>query len=220
MRGVIWYQGENEAMYFQGISHCKTYKTFFPIMIAEWRALWGYDFPFLFVQLAPGGGQQKIPVDSSWAEVRDAQRQTLIVKNTAMVMTTDICEASLHPKNKVEVGKRLALAAQALAYGEKLEYSGPIFAQAAFNNGKVVLSFTHVGSGLVAKDGPLTGFALAGADRKFIWADAVIVGNTVVVSSAQVAAPKAVRYAWAENPLGNLYNQEGFPASCFRTDDW
>ena len=220
MRGVIWYQGENEAMYFQGVTHARTYKDFFPIMIAEWRSLWGRDFPFLYVQLAPGGGQQKDPVESSWADVRDAQRQTLKLKNTAMVVTTDICDADLHPRKKVDVGKRLALAARAVAYGEPLVYSGPVFDQAEFRDGKATISFTHQGGGLVTKEGPLKGFAVAGSDRKFVWADAEIQGNTVVVSSTQVAAPKSVRFAWAENPIGNLFNKEGFPASCFRTDDW
>ena len=226
MRGVIWYQGENEAITFANTprpecpNNALTYKHFFPVLIAEWRALWGSDFPFLFVQLAPIGGQPKTPGESPWAEVRDGQRQTLKVKNTAMVVTTDICESELHPRKKVDVGKRLALAARALAYGEKLIYSGPIYDQAEFKDGKVTIAFTDTGSGLVAKDGPLKGFAIAGADRKFVWADAEIKGNTVVVSSPQVTEPKAVRYAWAENPIGNLFNQEGFPASCFRTDDW
>ena len=228
MRGVIWYQGENEAIDFANTARApngfsnnsRTYRHFFPVMIEEWRSLWGHDFPFLFVQLARIGGRRKTPGESAWAEVRDAQRQTLGVKNTAMVVTTDICEAALHPRNKVDVGKRLALAARAIAYGESLVYSGPIFDRAAFRDGKVSLSFTHVGRGLVAKDGPLQGFAVAGADRKFVWADAEIKMNTVVVSSGQVAEPKAVRYAWDANPVGNLFNREGFPASCFRTDNW
>ena len=137
-----------------------------------------------------------------------------------MVVTTDICEPELHPRKKVDVGKRLALAARAIAYGESLVHSGPILQQAEFRDGKVTISFTHVGRGLVAKDGPLEGFVVAGADRKFVWAEARIEGNTVVVSSDQVDDPKAVRYAWANNPIGNLFNREGFPASCFRTDDW
>jgi sialate O-acetylesterase len=220
LRGVIWYQGENEAMDFQGVNHSKTYKDFFPVMIAEWRSLWGWDFPFLYVQLAPIGGRQTAPGESPWAEVREGQRRTLSVPNTAMVVTTDICEPELHPRKKVDLGRRLAWAARALAYGEHLLYSGPLFDRAEFKDGRAILSFTQVGSGLVAKDGPLTGFALAGADHKFVWGEAQIVDNTVVVSSAQVAQPQAVRYAWAENPLGNLFNQEGFPASCFRTDDW
>ncbi len=220
MRGVIWYQGENEAMDFQGITHAETYKDFFPVMIGEWRSLWGCDFPFLYVQLAPGGGQQKDPVESSWAEVRDAQRRTLNVKNTAMVVTTDICEADLHPRKKADVGKRLALAARAIAYGESLVYSGPIFSRAEFEGGKATTYFTNVGSGLSAGDGQLKGFSIAGSDRKFVWADAQIKGDSVVVSSAQVTDPKAVRYGWAENPIGNLFNKEEFPASCFRTDDW
>ena len=226
MRGVIWYQGENEAINFANTprperpNNALTYKQFFPVMIGEWRSLWGRDFPFLYVQLAPIGGQPQTPGESSWAEVRDGQRQTLKVKNTAMVVTTDICDSELHPRKKVDVGKRLALAARALAYGETLAYSGPNFDRAEFKDGNAVLSFIDTGSGPVAKDGPLKGFAVAGADRKFVWADAEIKGNTVVVSSPQVPEPQAVRYAWAENPIGNLFNKEGFPASCFRTDEW
>jgi sialate O-acetylesterase len=226
MRGVIWYQGENEAINFANTprperpNNALTYKLFFPVLIAEWRTLWGRDFPFLYVQLAPIGGKPAAPGESSWAEVRDGQRQALKVKNTAMVVTTDICDSDLHPKKKVDVGKRLALCARALAYGEKLLYSGPNFEKVEFKDGQAIPSFTDVGGGLVAKDGPLKGFAIAGADRKFVWGDAEIKGNTVVVSSPQVPKPEAVRYAWAENPVGNLFNQEGFPASCFRTDDW
>ena len=229
MRGVLWYQGEADASNFANTprsgpagltNHSLTYKDFFPVMISEWRSLWGYDFPFLYVQLAPGGGLQKDPVESSWAEVRDAQRQTLKVKNTAMVVTTDICDADLHPRKKVDVGKRLALSARAIAYGETLIYSGPIFDKAEFQDGKVTISFTHTAGGLMARDGQLKGFSVAGTDRKFVWADAEIRGDTVVVSSAQAPDPKAVRYAWAENPIGNLFNKEGFPASCFRTDHW
>ena len=241
MRGVIWYQGENDANNFENTSRAGlvglannslTYKDFFPVMIEDWRSLWNRDFPFLYVQLHPDGGPQKDPVQdtesvsrfastpSSWAEVRDAQRRTLKLKNTAMVVTTDICEADLHPKKKVEVGKRLALAARAIAYGESLVYSGPIFDKAEFKDGKVIISFTHNGGGLMVRDGKLKGFSVAGTDRKFVWADAEIKGDTVVVSSGQVPDPKAVRYAWAGNPIGNLYNKEGFPASCFRTDEW
>jgi len=227
MRGVIWYQGENDAMQFfidteHGYAnHARRYKDAFPIMIAEWRSLWGTDFPFLYVQLAPANTPSKNPVmESGWAEVRDAQQKTLKVKNTAMVVTADICESDLHPKKKVEVGKRLALAARALAYGETHEYSGPIFEKAEFGDGKAIISFTHVGSGLMTKGEKLTGFAIAGADKQFYWAAAEIKDGTVVLRAKEVSKPVAVRYAYADFPSGTLFNKEGLPASCFRTDDW
>jgi len=217
IRGVIWYQGENDAMF----KHARTYKDFFPAMINEWRSLWGYDFPFLYVQLAPLSKEPKNPVESSWAEVCDAQRQTMKMPGTAMIVTSDICEVSLHPKNKTDVGKRLAIAAEALAYGKKnIVYSGPIFDKVRFADEKARISFTHIAGGLVLKGDKLKCFTIAGADRKFFNADAKIEGNTVIVHSDKVKNPKAVRYAWSQNLTGNLFNKEGFPASCFRTDDW
>ncbi|OPZ28377.1 MAG: hypothetical protein BWZ02_01333 [Lentisphaerae bacterium ADurb.BinA184] len=227
MRGVIWYQGENETMSFlfparpERRNNSRTYKEFFPVMIQEWRSLWGRDFPFLYVQLAPANVPPKAPVmESGWAEVRDGQRRTLSVRNTAMVVTADICEPDLHPRNKVDVGRRLALAARALAYEEDLVYSGPILERVEFRGREAVLAFAHVGGGLVVKGERLEGFAVAGADRVFHWADAEIRGDTVVVRSNEVAAPVAVRYAYSDFPFGNLFNQEGLPASCFRTDEW
>ena len=216
IKGVIWYQGENEALF----RHGRVYKDQFPALIQNWRELWGQgDFPFLYVQLQPFGGRRQTPAESEWAEVRDGQRQTLKVKNTGMVVTTDICDPALHPVKKAELGKRLALAARAIAYGEKVEYSGPLFDKAEFKDGRATVSFTHVGGGLVAKGGKLEGFAIAGADSAFVWADAEISGNRVIVRSAKVPAPRAVRYAWADNPVGTLFNQEGLPASCFRTGE-
>jgi sialate O-acetylesterase len=162
------------------------------------------------------------PGDSAWAELREAQLMTLALPNTGMAVIIDIGEAdNIHPKNKQDVGKRLALWALANTYGKKLVYSGPIYKSMKIDGNSIVLSFDHVGGGLVAKGGEeLKGFAVAGVDKKFVWADAKIVGDTVVVSSDQVAEPAAVRYAWADNPVCNLYNKEELPASPFRTDDW
>ena len=217
IRGVIWYQGENEAIYH----HAGTYKDFFPLLIQDWRRLWGPgEFPFLFVQLAPIGGHSKQPIASPWAEVRDGQRRTLSLPNTAMVVTTDICESALHPLKKTDIGKRLALAARAVAYGEQVPYSGPFFQKVEFRDGKGTVWFTHADGGLTVSGSRLKGFAIAGPDRKFFWADAEIHGDAVSVSSGKVPDPQAIRYAWEDNPDGNLFNKDGFPTSCFRTDDW
>ena len=216
MRGAIWYQGESNA----GRSY--QYRKLFPAMIADWRKDWGEgDFPFLFVQLANFMARKPDPGDSGWAELREAQSMTLSVPKTGQAVIIDIGdEKDIHPKNKQDVGRRLALAAGAVAYGKKIEYSGPVYESKTVDGGKVRLKFTHVGTGLVAKGDKLTGFAVAGDDKKFVWADARIDGQTVLVWSDKVAAPAAVRYAWADNPECNLYNKEGLPASPFRTDDW
>ncbi len=187
--------------------------TLFPAMIADWRRLWGQgDFPFLFVQIAPFQGQPP--------EIREAQ---LIAwqntKNTAMAVTIDVGDAKdIHPANKGPVGSRLALAAHALAYGDKLEYSGPVYDRLTVAGSRAVLNFTHLGNGLVAPGGTLTGFTVAGADGVFHPATAVIEGDTVVVTSPAVVTPAAVRYGWANVASGNLFNQAGLPASPFRTD--
>ena len=207
MKGVIWYQGESNA------GQSKQYQTLFPAMIADWRAKWKLgDFPFLYVQIAPFEGQPP--------EIREAQFLTLAKsKNTAMAVTTDCGDANdIHPKQKEPVGHRLSLAARALAYGEKIEYSGPLYQEMKAAGGKAWISFSHVGGGLVAKDGGLKGFTLAGADGKFVPAKAVIEGYKVVVSAEGVADPKAVRYGWENVPDVNLFNKEGLPASPFRTD--
>ena len=147
---------------------------------------------------------------------------TLALPNTGMAVIIDIGDANdIHPKNKQDVGRRLALWALANSYGKKLVYSGPIYKTMKTKGNQIILHFDHVGGGLVARpDEPLKGFAIAGADRKFVWADAKIEGDSIVVSSSEVSAPVAVRYAWADNPVCNLYNNEGLPASPFRTDDW
>lgn len=207
IKGAIWYQGESNA------TKSKQYRTLFPALIADWRGRWKQgDFPFLFVQIAPFNGQPP--------EIREAQFLTLAkVKNTAMAVTTDVGDATdIHPSKKEPVGQRLALAARALSYGEKIEYSGPLYDSMTAKDGKIILSFKHVGGGLTAKDGELKGFTIAGADKKFVPAQAKIQGSTVVVSADGVAEPKAARYGWANVPDVNLFNQEGLPASPFRTD--
>jgi sialate O-acetylesterase len=216
IRGVIWYQGESNA------GRAKQYRTLFPTMITDWRAHWGQgDFPFLFVQLANFMERKDEPGDSAWAELREAQLMTLKLPNTGMAVTIDIGEAAdIHPKNKQDVGKRLAAWALGTTYGQKVAISGPLYDSMKVEGSKIRLRFTHADGGLVAKGGKLAGFAIAGEDRKFVWADATIDGDTVVVSSPQVPSPVAVRYAWADNPECNLYNGAGLPASPFRTDDW
>jgi sialate O-acetylesterase len=207
MRGVIWYQGESNG------SRAKEYRDLFPAMIADWRALWGEgNFPFLYVQVAP--------FKNMGPEIREAQFLTLSkTTNTAMAVITDHGDANdIHPIEKQPVGARLALAARALAYGEGIEYAGPLFKSFKILDGKVMISFTHVGMGLVVKDGPLKGFVIAGADKKFVPARAEILGDMVVVSSPEVPVPTAVRYGWANVPDVNLFNIAGLPASPFRTD--
>lgn len=207
MKGVIWYQGESNA------GNSKQYQTLFPAMIADWRAKWKLgDFPFLYVQIAPFQGQPP--------EIREAQFLTLAKsKNTAMAVITDYGDArDIHPKQKEPVGHRLSLAARALAYGEKLEYSGPLYQEMRANGDKAWISFSHLGGGLVAKDGDLKGFTIAGSDGKFVVAKAEIKGDKVVVSAEGVPDPQAVRYGWENVPDVNLFNKDGLPASPFRTD--
>jgi sialate O-acetylesterase len=215
--GAIWYQGESNA------SRAYQYRKLFGRMIQNWRKDWGQGkFPFLFVQLANFRAVNPQPSESDWAELREAQLMTLALPNSGMAVIIDIGDANdIHPKNKQDVGKRLALWALAKSYGKELVYSGPIYKSMKIEGEKIILRFDHVGGGLVAgPDEPLKGFAIAGADRKFVWAEAKIDGDSVVVSSDEVSTPVAVRYAWADNPVCNLYNEEGLPASPFRTDDW
>lgn len=217
IKGVIWYQGEANA------PAAYQYRKLLPAMIADWRATWGQgDFPFYIVQLANWQAVKPEPGDDDWAELREAQSMTAAtVRNCGIAVTIDIGEANdIHPKNKQDVGGRLALVALHDAYGKPVAYSGPVYKAMKVDGGRIVLTFSHTDAGLVAKGGPLKGFAIAGADRKFVWADAVIEGDKVVVSSPKVPNPVAVRYAWAINPECNLYNGAGLPASPFRTDDW
>ena len=212
IKGVIWYQGESNSR------HPEDYGKLFPELIRNWRKDWGQgDFPFLLVQLAPYIAAEW-PKDS-WPVVREVQLQaTEGLPKVGMAVITDVGEErNIHPLHKEPVGARLALAARAIAYGQKLEYSGPIYKSMKTDGDKVVLSFTHVGKGLEARGGDLTGFEIAGEDGIFILAVAAIKGKTVVVSSSQVAKPKAVRYGWTNCPIVNLFSKNGLPASPFRT---
>jgi sialate O-acetylesterase len=208
IRGVLWYQGESIT----------PPKELFPLwnetLVTDWRKLWGYDFPFYFVQLAALKNNSNNPT------VRAAQAEALALPGTGMAVTIDIGDPdNVHPKNKQDVGARLVRLALARTYGRPLEYSGPMYASMRVEEHAIRVSFTHLGGGLVARGGALKTFVIAGADRKFVPADARIEGDAVVVSSPQVAAPEAVRYAWENYPEGcNLYNAAGLPAVPFRTD--
>lgn len=215
IKGVIWYQGESNA------GRAKQYRTLFPAMIQNWRDDWGIgDFPFLLVQLAPFMAISPQPQESNWAELREAQlHATRVLPNVGMAVITDVGEENdIHPRKKEPVGARLALAARRIAYGDRLVYSGPVYKSMRVDGNRAILSFDHVGGGLEARGGKLTGFALAGPDGKYVWADAEIAGSAVVVSSPQVAKPVAVRYGWANYPVVNLWNRDGLPATPFRTD--
>jgi sialate O-acetylesterase len=214
IKGAIWYQGESNA------PRAYEYRTLFPAMIEDWRHQWKQgDFPFLLVQLAPyfDGNSDGV----RYAELRDAQLySTTKLKNVAMAVITDVGdEKDIHPKQKEPVGGRLAIAARALAYGEKIEYSGPTYKSKSIDGNKVILTFDHVGGGLLAKGEKPLGFAIAGEDGKFVPAEAVIQGDQVIVSSPMVEKPANVRYGWKNFMTVNLWNKAGLPASPFRTDD-
>ncbi|GAB2780004.1 sialate O-acetylesterase [Hymenobacter latericoloratus] len=215
LKGVLWYQGESNA------SRPQDYQALMTSLIGDWRAQFRRpDLPFLYVQLASFMAMRPEPGESGWAEIRDAQRRTLAVPRTAMAVALDAGEWNdIHPLDKQTVGHRLALAARQVAYGDKkVVASGPLYQSMQVSGNQATLRFTSVGGGLVAKGGgPLKYFAVAGPDKKFVWAQARLEGNTVVVWSDAVATPVFVRYAWADNPEGaNLYNQEGLPASPFQ----
>ena len=220
IKGVIWYQGEaNTGRAYQ-------YRKSFPLMIEDWRKHWGEgNFPFYFVQLASfgadGGNSEH---GSSWAELREAQAMTLSLPNTGMAITTDIGDAGdIHPKNKQDVGKRLAAIALHNCYGHTTEYSGPVFDSFKTDGNRLILTFSHVGGGLVVRDkyGYLRGFEIAGSDHRFHYAKAFLQGNQVVVYQDGIALPIAVRYGWADDAgEANLFNLEGFPAGPFRSDKW
>ena len=219
IRGAIWYQGESNASRYQS----NLYGLQLGMMIENWRRLWDQgDFPFEWVQLPNYRTPQEAPVESSgWVVVQEQMLKTLQVPNTGMAVTVGIGEAdNIHPKNKQDVGKRLALWALAKTYGQDVVACGPLYKSMSKKGNRIVISFDHVGGGLVAEGGKLKGFAAAGADEEFVWAEAEIAGDTVVVSCPAVKKPVAVRYAWADNPDCNLYNKAGLPASPFRTDDW
>jgi len=217
IRGAIWYQGESNA------GRAQQYRTLFPAMIADWRARWRQgDFPFLLVQLAPYMKISDQPMESSWAELREAQLYTQqTVPQTAQAVITDVGEEDdIHPTHKVPVGERLALAALKLAYGHEVEWLGPVYERMTIEPHQIRLHFAHHGGGLVARGGPLMGFTIAGHDRVFRNASARIENNTVVVWNPELPDPAAVRFGWANFPVVNLWNRAGLPASPFRTDDW
>jgi sialate O-acetylesterase len=217
IKGVVWYQGESNA------GRPLEYRKLLPALIRNWRSKWnGGDFPFLFVQLPNFMETKDQPAESNWALLREAQLRTLALPRTGMAVTIDIGEWNdIHPLDKKDVGKRLSLAAQRVAYGDStVVFSGPTYQSMKVDGNKFVIAFTNRGSGLVARGGELKCFAIAGADNRFVWAKAKIEKDVVVVWSDAVPNPVAVRYAWADNPEGaNLYNAEGLPASPFRTDE-
>jgi len=228
MKGVLWYQGEANAG--RGLE----YRTLFPRLIQGWRKQWGVDFPFLFVQL-PMNGKDPVPVAKDGEPyLREAQFMTLSEPKTAMAITIDIGDPNnVHPGDKLDVGKRLSLLARRDIYGEKIDASGPLYQGFKVEGDKIRISFKEIAKGLKPGQAPwcakgveplptdkLIGFVIAGSDRNWVEADAVIQGNDVIVSSKTVTNPVAVRYGWAHSPRCNLYNSEGLPASTFRTDDW
>jgi sialate O-acetylesterase len=217
-RGAIWYQGEGNAL------DAYHYRELLPALIESWRqASHEEAFPFLSVQLPNHGAIPDEPSESAWAELREAEFMTLKrLPNVGLAVTIDVGDPKdLHPHRKAEVGQRLALWALGTTYKQPIVYSGPLYDSMKIEGNSIRLRFTQVGGGLLANGGgPLEGFAIAGADRKFYWADAAIQGNAVIVSSAQVPQPVAVRYAWNDGPICNLFNKDGLPASPFRTDDW
>lgn len=216
IKGFLWYQGESNT------GRAAEYAKLQPVMINDWRSKWNEpDAPFLFVQL-PGFMEYTYqPAESQWAQFREAQLQSLSISNTAMAVAIDLGEWNdIHPDRKKEVGERLALAAEKIAYGENIVFSGPLYQSQQMEGNKIILSFTNAGSGLITNDGEeLSEFAIAGADKKFVWAKAKIEGNKIIVWNDAIANPVYVRYAWADDPVNpNLYNKEGLPASPFETE--
>ncbi|MFZ4506081.1 MAG: sialate O-acetylesterase [Fimbriimonas sp.] len=217
IRGAIWYQGEANA------ERATQYADLFPTLVRDWRALWNPDLPFYFVQLPNYKERVEEPSDGTWPELREAQLKSLrALRNTGMAVTIDLGEAgTIHPREKGEVGRRLALLALANTYKKSGSYSGPLYREARVQGNSIRIFFDNVGNGMKTTDGrPLTGFAIAGSDQKFVWANAEILGSCVIVSSPLVPDPVAVRYGWAMNPDCNLTNATGLPASPFRSDAW
>lgn len=220
IKGAIWYQGESNS------GRAYQYRTAFPLMISDWRQQWKQgDFPFYFVQLSSWNANNgNSNIGSEWAELREAQAMTLTLPNTGMAVTTDIGDAAdIHPKNKQDVGKRLAVIALNKTYGMNVPFGGPVYASHQVSGSRMTITFKNIGKGLLAKDkyGYLRGFELGGSDHKFHYARAVIRGESVIVESDDVPLPIAVRYGWADDDSeDNLFNMDGFPAAPFRTDDW
>ncbi|WP_421871516.1 sialate O-acetylesterase [Marinoscillum sp.] len=216
IKGVIWYQGENNTR------NSMQYRELFPAMINDWRQQFGQEFPFIWVQLANFMAPDEQPKNSSWAELREAQSMTLSLPKTGQAVIIDIGEANdIHPRNKKDVGYRLAMSAEKVAYDMEVVHSGPTFEKITIENGKAILTFSNIGSGLEVNDkyGYVKAFAIAGPDGKFVWAKAKVEGDQVIVWSEKVKEPSQVRYAWGDNPDdANLYNKEGLPASPFRTE--
>ena len=216
IKGFLWYQGEANT------GRAEEYAKLQPAQIIDWRNKWKQDeLPFLYVQLPGFMEYNYLPSESNWAKLRESQLSALSVPNTAMAVAIDLGEWNdIHPDNKKDVGERLALAALKIAYHENIVHSGPIYQSSKTEGDKMVINFTNIGSGLVSYDGEeLTEFAIAGSDKKFVWAKAKIEGDKVIVWNNDIPGPIHVRYAWADNPVNpNLYNKEGLPASPFRTD--
>jgi len=216
IKGFLWYQGEANTVRPADYSRIMT------ALITDWRSKWNLGtLPFIYVQLPNFMEVAYYPTDSQWAELREQQLLTLSVPNTAMVVTIDLGEWNdIHPLNKKDVGERLALASEKLAYGENVVFAGPTYQSSSVTGNKITISFTNTGSGLMVKDGGEPAqFAIAGEDKHFVWANASIKGDKVIVWNDNILNPLFVRYAWADNPEGaNLYNKEGLPASPFRTD--
>jgi len=216
--GVLWYQCDANA------GKAYQYRTTFPLLITDWRGKWGRQFPFLFVQLSSWGTTPNSNQGSDWAELREAQTMALKLPNTGMAVTTDVGNANdIHPRDKASVGFRLANEALSSVYSVPNENRSPLFKSADFKDGYAMVNLTHADSGLMAKDqyGYIKGFELAGADHKFYFAKAEIVGSQVKVWCSQVTQPVSVRYAWTNAPVeANLFNKEGYPVGPFRSDDW
>lgn len=215
IKGALWYQGESDT------GSPEVYDELFTTLVKSWRKDWNQGkFPFIYVQLPNFMKAKDNPSQSNWAELRDAQLQSLKLDNTAMAVTIDIGQWNdIHPLNKKDVAHRLAVAAKHLSYGEDIVYSGPQYKSQQIKGNKIILSFDHIGSGLTSKEGPLKEFAIAAEDKNFVWAKAKIKGDKIEVWSSEIEHPKYVRYAWADNPENaNLYNKQGLPASPFKTD--
>jgi sialate O-acetylesterase len=217
--GAIWYQGESNT------ERAYQYRNSFSLMINDWRSRWKRDFPFLFVQLASFGSFQNSNIGSGWAELREAQNSVLQLPNTGLAVTTDISEPlNIHPRNKADVGFRLANKALGLVYHLKGFPESPLFASADFSGAYATVSFLYAENGLMAKDkyGYVRGFEVAGTDHKFYYAQAMITSdNKVKVWCDQVPQPVAVRYAWTDAPIdANLFSKAGIPVSAFRSDNW